>query len=244
MEDKNKGNNNNESELNYKSLLGACLLFGCTGIHRFFTGYKLIGSIQLLCLLIAMLTHFELISVLLGTWVIYDLISIATGAYRCANNQVIKGTPILPHPVLIRNVTLVMLIGIVLFFIKIAIDVEDVSTENNAKKQNVTLASHNPHKISKATFNGKWALDVDEAEIYCVDLGFRGTGTKVLIHGKAYTLTRNIPNMDFLPNNLWRNGDKKQRNPNADDFCMSMDGTNCKIPLNDMVNYADTLCKI
>lgn len=93
----------------------------------------------------------------------------------------------------------------------------------------------NLNQISKSTFKGDWALTVDSAQIYCVDLGST-SGAKVIINGKPYAITRNITNLEFLPGNLWADETRPEKQ------FLSIDGK-YKVPLTDFVNYADFLYK-
>lgn len=98
--------------------------------------------------------------------------------------------------------------------------------------------------VNKSTFQGKWALTKDEAELKCVNLGGGLTGTTVKLDEQTYALTRNINNVEFLPLHYWLDAPTEDigtfKNVCSD---VMLDSKTCKVSVSDMVQYADKLCK-
>lgn len=71
----------------YSTALILCLIFGLFGIHRFYTGYKTIGIIQILLTITIIGVPLSLI------WVIIDFMFILFGNYKLSNGDFLQGIP-------------------------------------------------------------------------------------------------------------------------------------------------------
>lgn len=100
------------------------------------------------------------------------------------------------------------------------------------------------HVITKDTFDGQWAFTVDKVQVHNVNSDIPDvTGAKVIIDGKAYALTRNISNLEFLPDKFWKNGKTHIYEPTGEKVCndILIDANTCKVSLADTINYIDKL---
>lgn len=118
------------------------------------------------------------------------------------------------------------------------------SCTENENNMNTTVPAKPAGYVNKSTFQGKWALTKDEAELKCVNVGGGITGTTVKIDGQTYALTHNIDDVEFLPLHYWADAPTEDigtfKNVCSD---VMLDSKTCKVSVYDMVQYADKLCK-
>lgn len=104
--------------------------------------------------------------------------------------------------------------------------------------------TENKNIIKKETFSGQWAFNVDEVEVWHVWVSKESKldGAKVVIEGKAYALTRNLTDLEFLPYKYWKDGEKKYIKGYGE-VCKDLlvENNICKVSLLDTINYIDTL---
>ncbi len=92
-----------EERKSYSTTLLLCFMFGPLGLHRIYTGYVLIGLLQLMT------------GGGFGIWAIIDLISLWTNRYKDSNNNELEG-----YDIVIVWLTAIIPVAIILllFFIK------------------------------------------------------------------------------------------------------------------------------
>ena len=78
-------NNKEEKGNDWTTTFLLCLLLGIIGAHRFYTGYKIIGAIQLMLIVIGWVL---IVPAVVGIiWVLIDFISILAGLFKTEDGR-------------------------------------------------------------------------------------------------------------------------------------------------------------
>ena len=101
--------------------------------------------------------------------------------------------------------------------------------------------NNNESIINKSNFTGTWALTVNTAKLHHIKINGELDGVEITINNKTYTLTRNIEDREFLPNNLWLDSEFEQVGQYKVCNDVMLDKRTCKKSLADIINYAEKL---
>lgn len=203
-----------------------CSFLGLLGVHRFYTGYKKIGFIQLLLTISLIGTIFSFI------WVIIDIISLITEKYTNSSGELLY-----PENLSI-TVKIIIKIAAIIYFLFIFV----IATSSNEtpEVEHKTQPTVNINTVSKLNFNEKWPFTVDTVELHHIDIDGELDGVEVVIDDKSYALTRNIEDHDFLPDKYWKNAEFET----AGKYQVCSDtliADKCKVSLSNIIQHAEKL---
>ena len=208
-----------------------CFFLGLLGVHRFYTGYKKLGLIQLLLTISVIGLLFSII------WWFIDLVFLLTEQYVDINGNQLDITDLTPK----RQLTFKIIIIAILVISCTSALIETLNPSNNISLESDKSQTKEINaSLTKTTFSGKWPFTVDKVTLYHIDINGLD-GIEVTIDNKSYALTRNITDREFLPNNLWLDAEFEQVGQYKVCNDVMLDNKTCKKSLSDIINYAEKL---
>lgn len=204
-----------------------CSFLGLFGIHRFYTGYKKIGIIQILLTISTIGTFFCFL------WIIVDFILIISEKYKNKNGDTLHSENLTITTKKIIKVTAILYFLILFFTANIS--------GGNREIENKTTQSQNKNLINKSDFTGQWAFTVDTVELRHININNELDGIEVIIDGKTYAITRNIENHEFLPDKYWENAEWETVGKYKVCNDIMLNNNTCKKSLSDIIKYAEKL---